>query len=220
MSIDFDEHGYQKVSSGDYFSFDCDRCGDCCRNIKDSVMVECLDLYRLARFFGMEMSDVVLQYTNTAFLAWAFPVFMLKTKQHGDACIFLKASKCSVYQARPRTCRTYPLGVGPDDENPGEWLNFIVSRKQHHFNGSRRLVGDWMSENFTPEDRAFVLADYNYTGELAKLMKNIDSRHEDGIIKLILYFKYTAYDMAEAFQPQYIRNMEQLKKRLQQIGNR
>ena len=127
-------------------------------------MVESLDLYRLARFFGIEMSEVITQYTDTAFLAWGFPVFMLKTKPHRDTCIFLKSSRCNVYEARPRTCRIYPLGVGPDDERSGEWLNFIVSKKQHHFMGNKRRAGDWMNSNLTPEDRAFVLADYNHTG--------------------------------------------------------
>jgi len=218
MSIDFDEHGYQKVSPNDFFHYNCSTCGDCCRNVKDSVMVESLDLYRLARFFSIEMSDVILKYTDIAYLAWGFPVFMLKTKPHRDTCIFLKSSLCSVYEARPRTCRTYPLGVGPDDEKPGEWLNFIVSKKQRHFTGERHLVGDWMDENLTPEDSAFVLADYNHTGELAKLMKNLDRRYEDRIIELILFFKYAAFDMTEDFHPQYTRNMEQLKQKLRHLG--
>jgi len=218
MSIDFNEYGFQKVSSDDYFHYDCNHCGDCCRNVKDSVMAESIDLYRLARFFGTEMSEVIMQYTNPAFLAWGFPVFMLKTKPHMDACIFLKDSKCSVYEARPRTCRIYPLGVGPDDEKPGEWLNFIVSKKKHHFTGRQRLVGDWINKNLTPEDRAFVTADLNYIGELVKLMKALGRRHENRIIELILFFKYTAYDMTGDFMPQYTRNMERLKRELNYLS--
>ena len=213
----FDEHGFKLVLSGDYFQFDCSGCGDCCRNVRDSIMVESLDIYRLARFLGLEMSEVILRYTDTAFLAWGFPVFMLKTKEHQDACIFLKDSRCSVQQVKPRTCRLYPLGVGPDDKGTGEWLNFIVSKKQHHFKGRRRNVGDWVSENLTPDERAFVIADYNYAGELARLIKAVGKRHEDRIIELILFFKYTAFDMPEDFQPQYTRNMEQLKKQLKAL---
>ena len=32
------------------FLFKCTRCGDCCRRIKESVMLESLDAYRLAKF--------------------------------------------------------------------------------------------------------------------------------------------------------------------------
>ena len=134
-----------------------------------------------------------------------------------DACIFLKASRCSIYGARPRTCRIYPLGTGPDDDKPGEWLDFIVSKKQHHFTGQRRRVGDWMDENLTPEDREFIVVDYNCTGELAKLIRNIDERHEDEVLKLIIFFKYIFYDLAENFLPQYERNMEQLKIQLERL---
>ena len=32
----------------------------------------------------------------------------LKEKENGD-CIFLKEGKCSIYDVRPRQCRTYPF---------------------------------------------------------------------------------------------------------------
>ena len=80
MNIDPNAYGYQQSSPDDYIRFDCSACGDCCRNVKDSIMVESLDLYRLAKFLNMEMSEVILQYTDTALLAWGFPVFMLKVK--------------------------------------------------------------------------------------------------------------------------------------------
>lgn len=220
MNPQFDEFGYQKVAPNDYFHFDCSGCGDCCRNVKDSIMAESLDLYRLARFLHTEMCEIILTYTDTAFLAWGFPVFMLKTKPHMDTCVFLKSSRCSVQEAKPRTCRLYPLGVGPDDEKPGEWQNLIVSKKQHHFTGQKRRVGDWINKNLTAEDQEFVTADYHYAGQLARLMKNIDRRHEDRVIELILFFKYVAYDMAEDFQPQYTRNMEELKRQLVHLGGK
>jgi Fe-S-cluster containining protein len=220
MSIDFDEYGYQKVSHDEYFHFDCACCGDCCRNVKTSVMVESLDLYRLARFFDMEMSEVMLRYTDTAYLAWGFPVLMLKTKQHLDTCILLKSSRCSVHNggAKPRTCRTYPLGVGPDDEKPGKWLSLIVSKKKHHFTGKPRLISDWLDENLTPKDRAFVAADYINAGELAKIIRKIGRHHKKQVIKLNLLYKYVLYDISEDFQPQYNHNMEQLKKQLEWLG--
>jgi len=218
MSIDFDEHGYQKVSHNDFFRHDCSGCGDCCRNIKDSVMVESLDLYRLALFFGVEMSDIILQYTDTAFLAWGFPVFMLKTQPQMDACVFLNGSRCSVQEAKPRTCRLYPLGTGPDDKKQGALLSFIVSKKQHHFKGKRHRVRDWINTNLSPEDRAFIFAEYNSAGELARLIKNIDRQYEGQVLEMMMFYKYVAFDMAEPFQPQYTRNMEQLKKRLNSLG--
>jgi len=217
LSIDFKEYGYEKVSPCDYFRFTCVRCADCCRGVKNGVLVESLDLFRLARFLGIGISEVVLQYTDTSFLAWGFPVLTLKTKPHMDTCVFLKASRCSAYGARPRACRTYPLGVGPDDDNPGEWLSCLVSKNPKHDTGQRRRVGDWVDEHFTTEDREFVAADYAYTGKLAEITKHIDKRYEHEVLSLMIYFKYMAYDLSAEFMPQYQRNMEQLKCQLRRF---
>ncbi len=212
--IILDEFGYQQVYPKDYFDHTCSCCGDCCRNIKDSVMVEPLDMYRLAKFFQMEMGEVAIQYTDTTLLSWGFPVLMLKTRQYLDSCIFLQSSRCSVQSAKLRTCRLFPLSVGPDDKHPVSWLSFIVSKNQCCLTGQGRLVGDWISENFTIEDREFVTIDYVNTGELAKLMKQIKRQYEDEIIRLSLFYRYIFFEMSEEFMPQYYRNMELLKQQL------
>ena len=214
MSIDCNTYSYKQMMPEDYFRFDCSECGDCCRNVNGAVRVESLDLYRLARFTGLEMSEACLQFTDTALLVPGFPILVLKTKQHMDACVFLKSSRCSVHSAKPRACRTYPLGVVPDDEKPGVWLNFIVSKTPHHFTGRHRRVGDWLDENLTAEDREFVAADCANTEGIAKRMRDIDPRHDNRVAELLLFFKYIAYDMTEDFMPQYTRNMELLKEQL------
>ena len=218
MNNNFNEFGYKKVLPDDHFQFDCSCCGDCCRNVKGSVMLESLDLYRISRFLKMEMSEVALKYADTAFIAHGFPVLVLETKQHLDACVFLKSSRCSVHQASPRACRTYPIGIVPDNDNPGEWLSFMVSKNQHHFTGQQHRVKDWIDETFTTEDREFITADYTYAVELAKLINNIDKQHDTEILHLTLLFKYFAYDITKDFLPQYMNNMEQLKTSLKQLG--
>ena len=108
---------------------------------QNSVLIDSLDLYRIAKFLKIEMCDAALKYTSIAFLAWGFPVLMLKTTEYCDSCIFLKSSKCGIQPVKPRACRLYPLGVGPDDDENNELLIFIVSEKEHHFTGTRMLTG-------------------------------------------------------------------------------
>lgn len=51
------------VRDKDRINFHCQLCGQCCRNLKDAVMVESLDAYRITRHLrghgrpGMEMCD-------------------------------------------------------------------------------------------------------------------------------------------------------------------
>ena len=108
------------VHAKDCVDYQCRRCGQCCRHIKDSLMVESLDAYRLANYLrGRDpnictIDDVLTRYCEPMPLTQeCFPIFMLKTTGTDDSCIFLKDGLCSIYEARPRTCRIYPFSVGP-----------------------------------------------------------------------------------------------------------
>lgn len=110
------------VHAKDCVDYQCRRCGQCCRHIKDSLMVESLDAYRLANYLrGRDpnictIDDVLTRYCEPMPLTQeCFPIFMLKTTGTDDSCIFLKDGLCSIYEARPRTCRIYPFSVGPGE---------------------------------------------------------------------------------------------------------
>lgn len=110
------------VHAKDCVDYQCRRCGQCCRHIKDSLMVESLDAYRLANYLrGRDpnictIDDVLTRYCEPMPLTNdCFPIFVLKTTGPDDSCIFLKDGLCSIYDARPRTCRIYPFSVGPGE---------------------------------------------------------------------------------------------------------
>lgn len=89
----------------------------CCRHVKGSVVIEGLDAYRLARHLGMETADFMSQYTEPFILddkLW-YPIFSLRVKGNEDSCIFLKGTRCTVQEAKPRTCRLYPFWVEPNE---------------------------------------------------------------------------------------------------------
>lgn len=112
----------QPVRPKDQFPFSCRQCGACCRNIEGCVMVESLDAYRLARYLRTKgeliegIEDFLFRYCDPEPLTEeGFPIYMLKTKAPNGSCIFLMDGRCSVYPARTRTCRIYPLTVGPGE---------------------------------------------------------------------------------------------------------
>ncbi len=85
------------VHAKDCVDYQCRRCGQCCRHIKDSLMVESLDAYRLANYLrGCDpnictIDDVLTRYCKPMPLTQeCFPIFMLKTTGPDDSCIFLK----------------------------------------------------------------------------------------------------------------------------------
>ena len=93
--------------------FECHHCGACCRHVKDSVPLESLDVYRIARF--LQSHDKSLDSIENLLSMYAEPVpihecgyfiYTLKTVGADDACIFLKDNRCTIQAAKPRACRT------------------------------------------------------------------------------------------------------------------
>ena len=208
---------YPEIQPDAIFRFTCSGCGDCCRNVKDSVMVESLDLFRIARHLEMEVSEVADQYTDSVNIAPNYPVLMLKTKAYMDTCVFLRSGRCSIYPARPRTCRMYPLSVSPDDKRNGAFLNHVVSKKKHHFTGPEYRSQDWIDANFTADDRAFINMDLRWMVRLYPLVRRVDDSWEKRLLFLSLLFRYFQFDTAEEFLPQYKRNMQGFEKELQRL---
>ncbi len=42
--------GVKLVMPDDKFSFHCSRCGECCRNVENAIMLESLDVFRISRY--------------------------------------------------------------------------------------------------------------------------------------------------------------------------
>jgi Fe-S-cluster containining protein len=199
------------------FRFECRQCGECCRHVKAAVMIESLDLFKLARHFNLDTADVANWYLEAVTIEWGAPILVLKTKQHEDACVFLKAGKCSIQAVKPRVCRLYPLSVGPDDKNPDSFLFFNVSDQEHHFHGPEYRIGDWTDTNFNEEDREYIKTEYRAIHECGKLMKRIPREYEDRVIFQMLRYRYFQFETDEDFLRQYALNMAFLKRELQAL---
>ena len=137
------------VSPKEHFSFQCKQCGACCRHVKESVPLESLDAFRLARYLRDKgepiqcMDDVLAKYAIPVLLHESgYMVFMLSTVGPDDACIFLKGNKCTIHAAKPRACRTYPISVGP--AMSGGYEAYLSMEQPHHFKGPQQSVKKWV----------------------------------------------------------------------------
>jgi len=81
----------------------CRRCGECCRVSKE-VILEPHEVVELATSLNISISNFLLRYVK-------FRKGETYLKREGGACCFLrKDNLCSVYEARPAVCRTFPFG--------------------------------------------------------------------------------------------------------------
>jgi Fe-S-cluster containining protein len=221
--------GYKLMKPNDTFRYQCSLCGDCCRNVQDSIMLESLDLYRLAKHFrdsgrdAKGIEDVISEYTHPLLLGSIdyYPILLMNTSGPENECIFLKDNRCSAQQAKPRACRLYPMSAGPNNLMNGfEYI--LVSQKQHHFTGPEIRAGDWMDANFNDEDCAFVMLDIKAARELAPVLRRLKQLNvaEDTVLKPFILYKYILYELDEPFLPQFTRNMAALKNALTQTAAR
>lgn len=218
-----DQFNVKPLGKREQFTFKCTRCGDCCRGIKESVMLESLDAYRLARLLRQTdssiqmMDDMLLKYANPVPLTDnGFPIYVLKTLGEDDTCIFLKDNKCSVYSSRPRTCRLYPITVGPGEQY-GSFEYLLCREKPHHFVGGTVRTKDWLRENFKREDQEYVVAEYMAVTELGRLMKKVSEHDQPSAIVAMLFARYYDFDLDAPFMPQYHRNMKRLLNELNEL---
>lgn len=199
------------------FQFKCTRCGDCCRGIKESVMLESFDAYRLAKLLRQTdpsikmMEDMLLKYADAIPLTDnGFPIYVLKTLGEDDTCVFLRENCCTVYAARPRPCRLYPITVGPG-EHGREFEYLLCREKPHHFVGGMVRTKDWLRENFKQEYQDFVRAEYEAIKKISWLMRKIPEALQPRAIVALLFARYYNFDLDCSFLPQYSENMKQLE---------
>jgi Fe-S-cluster containining protein len=210
---------YPELQPSETFYFTCQMCGECCRNVNKAVMVESLDLYRMARHLKMDVADAADKYLEAANVAWGAPILLLQTTGADNACVFLQNGKCSIQPAKPRACRLYPLSVGPDDQNLSQFHIFNVSEKRHHNISQIHRTGAWVAANMRKEDREYIRFEYPALRTLGKIMRRIPRDREDNVTFLMIKYRFVLLETGQAFLPQFKRNMALLKKELELLAN-
>jgi len=182
-------------------------------------MIESLDLFLLACHLKMETAEVANLHTEVANIAWGAPILVLKSKPIGDVCIFLKSGKCSIREFRPRACRLYPLSVGPDND----MKNLIAlksSERDFHYIGQEHRVSDWIADNMNGESQDYVITECRLLREMGRILRCIPRNLENDVKRLMLLNRYLMFDTDSDFMSQYIRNMERLKRELENLAKR
>lgn len=85
--------------------FACERCGRCCKGPEPGyVWVSDREIARLAAALGLSVEDFTRRYVRRV-----FERFSLVERANND-CVFYEDGKgCTVYDARPDQCRTFPF---------------------------------------------------------------------------------------------------------------
>ena len=102
--------------------FECQGSGKCCTSHGEFgfVFLTQEDRKRFAKHLGVTVTAFQKQYCDQTNGIWH-----LKEDPKRPDCMFLKEKRCSVYEARPNQCRTWPFW--PDVMNAKAWKSEVES---------------------------------------------------------------------------------------------
>lgn len=99
----------------DGLRFGCTGCGGCCTGEPGYVFLSEDDLDRLSAHFQLTPQDFAKKYTRLVDGQYA----LLERPVSYD-CVFLNDKRCTVYEARPVQCRTFPWWI-QNLREPSDW---------------------------------------------------------------------------------------------------
>ncbi|WP_165221220.1 YkgJ family cysteine cluster protein [Aquisphaera insulae] len=99
----------------DGLSFTCTRCGNCCTGAPGYVWVSPEEIATLAAHRGESVDAFSRRFVRQVGVHYSL------TERPGGDCIFWdRKAGCTVYEARPAQCRTWPFW--PENvETPADW---------------------------------------------------------------------------------------------------
>ena len=107
----------------DGLRFECSKCSACCRHDPGYVFLSAFDVRNLLEHTGLALKDFLGTYVKKVDSGSGFWL-SLREKPNND-CILWGGDGCTVYEARPIQCSSYPFWHGVLDSD-AEW-----SRESH-----------------------------------------------------------------------------------------
>ncbi len=133
-----------KLGLNDYFNFDCNQCGSCCRNRKpeNSIILSGLDIFRIAKHFNTTTDSILQKHTEVYIGSDSkLPIVAIKQRTGDNTCPFLRQGKCLCHMSKPINCALYPLARALS--TTGEYTYF--KQDISCGNNQKIKVKDWLS---------------------------------------------------------------------------
>ncbi|UCH19781.1 MAG: YkgJ family cysteine cluster protein [Deltaproteobacteria bacterium] len=192
------EHNMTPLSLDDSFQFSCTKhvtCfNSCCRDLNQFLTP--FDILQLKNHLDITSGKFLAHYTTQHIgPSSGLPITTLKpTKPSGLTCPFVTPSGCSVYKARPSSCRMYPIvRVIIRSRVTGKVRGHFQLLKEPHCRGfyqdKVQTVGEWIE--------AQGLAIYNKINDMLMEIISLKNLHIPGPLDIRLrhMFQMALYDL-------------------------
>jgi Fe-S-cluster containining protein len=104
--------------------FACSKCSSCCRGGPGYVFLSKSDLGRLLAFLGLDFPTFFQKYATLVDTGEGLSLSLAERRNYD--CVFWAERGCSVYEARPVQCSTYPF-----------WASILATAEDWKAEGAR-----------------------------------------------------------------------------------
>ncbi len=204
----YSRHDMVRVSCGG-----CRGCSKCCHGMGESVILDPLDMHRLAEGTGLSAEGLL---ENQVELHVEDGIILPNLRMAGseEACGFLDGQgRCSIHAYRPGICRLFPLGRYYEEEKPDCFHYFVQTHECPWPNKTKVRVEKWLEQPEPDRYEQYILAWHHFlkcaeekasreTDETA--LKNIN-------LYLLKWFYLKPYDAASDFYEQFYGRLDEAR---------
>lgn len=194
---------------------DCKECFECCQGMGTSIVLDPMDIWRMAAGTGMKFEDLMNGYIE---LNVVDGIILPNLKMGGEntCCAFLNDQKrCSIHLHRPGICRLFPLGRYYEEDGFRYFLQVHECRKQ---NRGKIKVKKWIGVGDIASYEAYITKWHDFLRRCEEAQSELN---EEQIRILNLYVLKTFYQTPfsggqddNVFYLEFNKRMEQMSRQL------
>lgn len=161
---------------------DCQGCWDCCQGMGSSIVLDPLDVHRLAVGTGYSVEQLLEKHLELNVVDGLI-LPNLRLEGASERCGFLTSEgRCSIHSFRPGICRLFPLGRLYEE---GKVFYFLQVQECSLKNRGKIKVKKWLEESNALRYEAFI-RDWHYF--LLSVEAEVEKRQEE-----VFHRQITAY---------------------------
>ena len=193
----------------------CRGCSACCRGMGRSIVLDPLDVMRIARGLGMTFAGL-LQGQMELNVADGIVLPNLKMAGETEQCAFLDdGGRCQIHAFRPGICRIFPLGRIYED---GSFRYFLQAHECREERRSKVKVRRWVDTQDLGRYEAYI-AEWHYF--LLDIQEKLGQRAMEEDAKkvsmlLLKLFYFDPFDHKADCYPQFEARMAAAQKLLKE----
>ncbi len=171
----------------------------CCRDLQQFLTP--YDILRLRKHLDISSAEFLKAFTTRHTGSQSgLPVITITSLSRGDACPFVSATGCTVYENRPTSCRMYPLARAiTRNRDTGETEEHFALLQEAHCRGCEGTT-EWTPPKWMTNQGLHI---YNQMNDLMLEIIRLKNRFKPGPLSLMEthLFENTLYD-PDAFRSQ------------------